>query len=76
MGSLEGETPTMAYSVQSKKSGRTYYLHSRDQSLRGGHVQTIYFFGSQPKAGAIDAMPNGYRVAENPNTGLPFLKKG
>ena len=35
----------MAYSVQSKKSGKTYYLHSRNQSLRGGHVQTIYYFG-------------------------------
>ena len=66
----------MAYSVQSTKSGKTYYLHSRNQSLRGGHVQTIYYFGAKPKDGAIDAMPTGYRVAENPNTGLPFLKKG
>ena len=32
-------------------------------------------FRLQPKDGAIDAMPNGYQVAENPNTGLPFLKK-
>ncbi len=66
----------MAYSVQSKKSGKTYYLHSRDQSLRGGHVQTIYYFGSNPKDGAVEAMPKGYQIAENPNTGLPFLKKG
>ena len=65
----------MAYSHTSKKSGKTYYLHSRDQSLRGGHTQTIYYFGSNPKDGAIDAMPKGYQVAENPNTGLPFLKK-
>ena len=65
----------MAYSVQSKKSGKTYYLHSRDQSLRGGHVQTIYYFGANPKDGAIDKMPAGYQVSENPNTGLPFLKK-
>ena len=28
-----------------------------------------------PMDGAIDAMPSGYRVAENPNTGLPFLTK-
>lgn len=65
----------MAYSVQSKKSGKTYYLHARDQSLRGGHVQTIYYFGSNPKDGAVNAMPKGYQVSENPNTGLPFLKK-
>ena len=41
----------MAYSVKSKKSGKTYFLHGREQSLRGGHVQTIYFFAAEPKDG-------------------------
>ena len=66
----------MAYSVQSKKSGKTYFLHSRDQSLKGGHVQTIYFFASQPKDGVLEGIPKGYQLAENVKTGLPLLKKG
>ncbi len=65
----------MPYSVQSKKSGKTYYLHSRDQLLKGGHRQTIYFFASLPKDGAMNGLPDGYEVAENVKTGLPLLKK-
>ena len=65
----------MAYSVKSKKSGKTYYLHSRDQLLKGGHRQTIYFFAAQAKDGVMSALPNGYQLAENEKTGLPLLKK-
>ena len=65
----------MPYSVKSRKSGKTYYLHARKQSLRGGHVQTIYFFGSQAKDGAIEGVPTGYQVTENVKTGLPLLAK-
>ena len=50
----------MAYSVKSKKSGKTYFLHGREQSLRGGHVQTIYFFAAQPKEGVLEGIPHGY----------------
>ena len=66
----------MAYSVKSKKSGKTYFLHGRDQLLKGGHRQTIYFFAAQEKDGAMEAVPNGYQVAENVKTGLPLLRKG
>ena len=65
----------MAYSAVSKKSGRTFYLHKRDVTLRGGRLQTIYFFGGEVKEGAIDALPAGYAVGENSKTGLPILKK-
>ena len=65
----------MAYSVKSKKSGKTYYLHSRDQLLKGGHRQTIYFFAAQAKDGAMNEVPSGYQVAENVKTGLPLLRK-
>ena len=65
----------MAYSVQSKKSGKTYYLHSRLQKLRGGQEVTLYYFGGEAKEGAIDALPDGYVVSENTRTGLPLLKK-
>jgi len=65
----------MAYSVQSKKTGETYYLHSKDVILRGGRKQTIYYFGRQVKEGAMDDLPAGYAVMENSRTGLPMLKK-
>lgn len=66
----------MAYSVQSKKSGDTYYLHSKDVTLRGGRQQTIYYFARTEKEGAMDELPDGYVVMENSRTGLPMLKKG
>lgn len=65
----------MPYSVQSKKSGKTYFLHSRRQPLKGGHVQTLYFFAMEPKDGAMDTMPQGYKLTENDKTGLPLLRK-
>ena len=66
----------MAYSHVSKKSGKTYYLHSKDVTLRGGRQQTIYFFAQEERAGSLDKVPAGYVVMENPRTGLPMLKKG
>lgn len=66
----------MAYSVQSKKTGETYYLHSKDVTLRGGRQQTIYYFARTEKEGAMDELPEGYVVMENSRTGLPMLKKG
>jgi hypothetical protein len=65
----------MAFSTVSNKSGKTYYLHSRDVTLRGGRNQTIYFFAQDVRDGALDAVPAGYTVMENPRTGLPMLKK-
>ena len=64
----------MAHSVKSKKTGETYYLHSKDVTLRGGRQQKIYYFAKQEKENACD-MPDGYEVMENPKTGLPMLKK-
>ena len=66
---------SVAYSVVSQKSGKTYYLHSRDVTLRGGRQQTIYFFAQTEKDGVMDELPAGYEVSENPRTGLPLLKK-
>lgn len=66
----------MAYSANSKKSGRTFYLHEREVILRGGRKQKIFFFAGEVKPGAIDALPAGYIVGENSKTGLPILKKG
>ncbi|MGH8046310.1 MAG: hypothetical protein ACREKL_03610 [Chthoniobacterales bacterium] len=65
----------MAFSVQSKKSGKTYFLHHRLQKLRGGQEVTLYFFAGDVRADALDALPAGYEVSENEKTGLPLLKK-
>lgn len=65
----------MAYNHTNSK-GQTYYLHQRDVILKGGREQRIYFFAREVKDGAIDALPEGYIVVENPRTGLPILKKG
>jgi hypothetical protein len=67
----------MAYSLVSKKSGRTYYLHSKTVTLKNtGKQQTIYYFAPDVRAGAIDSVPAGMKVEENPRTGLPYLKRG
>ena len=65
----------MAFSHVNSK-GQTYLLHQRDVTLKGGRVQRIYFFAREEKDGAIDELPGGYVVVENPRTGLPILKKG
>lgn len=65
----------MAYSHTNSK-GQTYYLHSKDVTLRGGRQQTIYYFAKEVKdEGALDEIPEGRVVVENSRTGLPMLKK-
>ena len=65
----------MAFSVISKKSHKTYFLHSREVTLRGDRKQKIFYFAGEVKEGALDALPAGYQVTENEKTGLPMLKK-
>ena len=63
----------MAYAHTNSK-GQTYYLHSKEVTLRGGRKQTIYFFSREVKDGALDAIPAGKTVVESARTGLPLLK--
>jgi hypothetical protein len=64
----------MSYSYRNSK-GQTYYLHGKEVTLQNGRKQRIYYFARAPKAGeALDALPAGWEVVENPRTGLPFLK--
>ncbi len=65
----------MAFSAASKKTGRKYYLHSKEVTLRGGRKQRIYYFAGEVQAGAVDELPAGYAIGENSKTGLPILKK-
>jgi len=64
----------MAYSHTNSK-GVTYYLHSKDVTLRGGKLQTIYYFAKDVRPEAIDSLPSGYQVAENPRNGFLTLKR-
>ena len=54
----------MAYGHTNSK-GNTYYLHAKGKR---------FFFSKEIKEGALDAVPQGYQVAEM-KTGLPVLKK-
>jgi hypothetical protein len=65
----------MAYTVKSKKSGKTYYLHSKEVKLAGDRKQRIYYFAGTLGKEALDALPVGYEVMENKRTGLPMLRK-
>ncbi len=65
----------MAYSVKSKKSGKTYFLNSKEVTLAGGRKQRIYYFAGEASKDALDALPAGYEVMENERTGLPMLRK-
>lgn len=66
----------MAYSVVSKKSGKTYILHSKAVKLKGAKVaRPIYWFAGKQTKEALNALPSGYKVIENKRTGLPLLKK-
>jgi hypothetical protein len=65
----------VAFSTTNSK-GQTYFLHTKEVTLKGGRLQRIYYFAKAVKPeDSIDAMPTGYQVSENTRTGLPMLKK-
>lgn len=60
----------MAYKHTNSK-GVTYYLNSKDVTLRGGKTQTIYYFSKDERPDtAVDAVPAGMKVNENPRNGF------
>lgn len=64
-----------AYSHTNSK-GVTYYLHSKMVTLRGGKEQRIFFFAKEERpADAVENLPEGYEVVENPRNGFLTLKK-
>jgi hypothetical protein len=65
----------MAYSRKSQKTGREYFLHSKEVELNGGYKQTIYYFAPQPGPDAIEALPDDHEIIENDRTGLPLLRR-
>ncbi len=57
------------------KKGQTYYLHTRDVTLKNGRVQRIFYFARDVRDGSLDKVPAGYAVMETKRTGMPVLKK-
>ena len=65
----------MAFQTKNSR-GQTYFLHTKEVTLRGGRQQRIYYFAKAEKPGeGLAAMPAGFQVSENVRTGLPMLKK-
>jgi hypothetical protein len=64
----------MAYKHTNSK-GVTYFLNSKDVVLRGGKKQTIYYFSKDERPEAIDSVPSGMMVNENPRNGFLTVKR-
>lgn len=69
-----GRTVAMAYSHTNSK-GVKYYLNSKAVTLRGGKLQTIYYFSKDERPEAIAAVPDGMVVNENPRNGFLTVSK-
>ena len=66
----------MAAYAHTNSKGQTYFLHSKNVTLRGGRKQTIFFFAREEREeGGLEAVPEGMQVVENKKTGLPMLKR-
>jgi len=63
----------MAFSYTNTR-GNTYYLHATTRTLKSGKEGKLFFFAKSEREGALDAVPEGYQVAETKN-GLPVLKR-
>ena len=51
-------------------------LYKKDVKLKGGRIQTIYYFSKRtPRSGTPCDKPDNMVVGVNQRTGLPYLKK-
>ena len=63
----------MAYKHTNSK-GVTYYLNSKEVTLRGGKKQTIYYFSKDQRPEGCD-LPSDREVNENPRNGFLTVKR-
>jgi hypothetical protein len=68
----EGEELAMAYKHTNSK-GVTYYLNSKEVTLRGGKKQVIYYFSKDERPEGCD-LPAGKVVNENDRNGFLTVK--
>ena len=64
----------MAYKHTNSK-GVTYYLNSKAVTLRGGKVQTIFYFSKDERPEAVESLPEGMTVTENAKNGFLTVKR-
>lgn len=65
----------MAYAYTNSKE-QTYYLHSKQVTLKGNLKMQIFYFKREVDAEfALDALPEGREVVENKRTGLPLVRR-
>lgn len=66
----------MAAYKHTNSKGVSYYLHTKNVTLRGGKVQPIFYFAKDERPeDALTELPAGYEVVENPRNGFVILKK-
>ena len=64
----------MAYKHTNSK-GVTYYLNSKNVTLRGGKKQMIYYFSKDERKDTATELPSDRKVEENPRNGFLTLKR-
>jgi hypothetical protein len=64
----------MAYSHTNSK-GVTYFLNSKEVTLRGGKKQVIFYFSKDERPEAVEKLPEGMVVNENPRNGFLTVKR-
>lgn len=70
----EGDHTMAAYKHTNSK-GVTYYLNSKEVTLRGGKAQRIYYFSKDQRPEGTE-LPDGFVVNENPRNGFLTVKRG
>ena len=65
----------MAAYKHTNSKGVTYFLNSKEVTLRGGKVQRIYYFSKDERPEGTD-LPAGFSVNENPRNGFLTIKRG
>ncbi len=64
----------MAYKHTNSK-GITYYLNSKEVTLRGGKKQVIYYFSKDERPETAADLPAGFEVNENVRNGFLTVKR-
>lgn len=61
--------------VHKNSKGTTYYLNSKEVTLRGGKKQTIYYFSKDERPESAADLPDGFKVIESDRNGFVTLKR-
>jgi hypothetical protein len=55
--------------------GVTYYLNSKEVTLRGGKKQRIFYFSKDERPETAADLPEGFQVDENKRNGFLTVKR-